>query len=139
MTDKYIALSGGFDPIHPGHIRMINDASCFGKVIVLLNSDAWLSRKKGKPFMCFEQRKEVLEAVRNVYCVLPAIDDDGTVCKSLTDLKFIISYFGNGGDRNENNTPEDKLCERNETPIIYGLGGGKIASSSDMAKAVSSV
>lgn len=131
MSD-YIAVSGGFDPVHNGHFDMIDDASCFGKVIVLLNSDAWLMRKKGYVFMKFAERKRLIERMNNVYCVLPAIDDDNTVCDSIENLKEIIQYFGNGGDRIKSNTPETELCEKHGIPIIYGLGGNKIASSSEL-------
>lgn len=132
--DKYIALSGGFDFPHIGHMRMFADASCFGKVIVLLNSDAWLLRKKSHVVMPFAERKEMLEHMRHVYCVLPAIDNDDTVCASIENLKDVINYFGNGGDRTKTNTPEDKICEKYEIPIIYGLGGNKVQSSSTLAQ-----
>lgn len=136
MSDvEYIALSGGFDPVHKGHIRMIADAACFGKVIVLLNSDDWLKRKKGACFMDFEHRKEIVESIRNVYCVLPAQDADDTVCESLKDLGGLIHFFGNGGDRFKHNTPESEICEKNGIRIIYGLGGGKIASSQELVDA----
>ncbi len=139
MADDVIALSGGFDPVHPGHIAMIDDAACFGKVIVLLNSDDWLRRKKGYVFMCFEERKKVMESMRNVHCVLPALDVDNTVCESLISLKGIIHYFGNGGDRRSDNTPEADICAKQEIKIIYGLGGNKIASSSELVtKAIAS-
>lgn len=134
MTDKFIALSGGFDVIHVGHLRMINDASKFGKVIILLNSDDWLIRKKGYFLMPFGERKEMLEGFSNVHCVLPAMDDDGTVCRSIGSLNAIISYFGNGGDRTQNNTPEAKECAEYSIPIIYGLGGNKVQSSTNLAE-----
>lgn len=131
----YIAISGGFDPIHKGHIRMISDASCFGRLIVLLNTDEWLIRKKGSFFMDFEHRREIVESIKGVYCVLPAQDDDGTVCQSLEDLSCLFRYFGNGGDRGKQNTPEADICAKNNIKIIYGLGGGKIASSSELVNA----
>lgn len=137
--DRFIAVSGGMDPLTHGHVRMIRDAATFGKVIVLLNSDAWLLRKKGYKFMCFEERKEILEAIEDVHCVLPAIDEDGTVCQSIENLKSVISYFGNGGDRKQNNTPEQGTCEKYSIEVIYGLGGNKIASSSELVtKAIAS-
>lgn len=139
MNDKFIALSGGFDFPHVGHLRMINDASKFGKVVILLNSDAWLIRKKGYKVMSFEERKELLEGFANVYCVLPAADSDDTVCESLKNLKGLIHYFGNGGDRKADNTPEALVCGQEGIKIIYGLGGNKIASSSELVtKAIAS-
>jgi len=127
-----IALSGGFDPIHVGHLRMIKDAAVFGEVVILLNSDSWLIRKKGYSFQSFEERKEMLEGIKGVSCVLPAIDDDNTVCESLRSLNEVIHYFGNGGDRKGDNTPESVICEEFGIPIIYGLGGNKIQSSSQL-------
>ena len=74
-----IVLSGGFDPVHRGHLRMFREASNLGhQVIVGLNSDEWLSRKKGKPFMEFEERKEILEGFKYVNQVLPFDDTDDT-------------------------------------------------------------
>ena len=64
MKDKLIILSGGFDPIHKGHVRMFKSASKLGKVIVGLNSDYWLTRKKNKFFMPFEERKEILKSIK---------------------------------------------------------------------------
>ena len=70
-----IVLSGGFDPVHKGHLRMFREASWLGhQVVVGLNSDDWLTRKKGKPFMEFEERKEILEGFRYINQVLPFDD-----------------------------------------------------------------
>jgi cytidyltransferase-like protein len=69
VEETYIAVSGGFDPLHVGHLRMINDASKLGKVIVLLNSDKWLKKKKKKVFMPFEQRKEIQRIRQNMLFV----------------------------------------------------------------------
>lgn len=132
--DTFIAVSGGMDPLTIGHVRMINDAAAFGKVIVLLNSDEWLTRKKGFVFMPFAERKEILQSLHNTYCVLPALDGDDTVCRSLEMLRETIKYFGNGGDRFQSNTPEVELCERLEINPIFGLGGLKIQSSSELVK-----
>ena len=88
-----IIVSGGFDPVHKGHIRMFREAANFGgNVIVGLNSDDWLTRKKGKPFMEFEERKEILESFKYVNQVLPFDDSDDTA----SDLiKRVHSYFNN--------------------------------------------
>ena len=66
MKKKRIAVSGGFDPVHVGHVRMIQAAAKFGDVIVICNSDAWLKRKKGYSFMPFEERAEILRAFKGV-------------------------------------------------------------------------
>ena len=125
-----IAVSGGFDPVHVGHVRMILDAARYGDVIVIANSDEWLKRKKGYFFMPFEERAEILSALKGVQRVIEARDYDDTVCETLRDIK--PSFFGNGGDRKENNTPEMDLCRELKIDMVWNLGGGKIQSSSEL-------
>lgn len=126
--NKIIALSGGFDPIHIGHVRMIQDAAEMGRVWIYLNTDEWLVRKKGFSFMSFKDRAEILFAIKGVEMVVPASDEDGTVCKSLEVFK--PSMFGNGGDRKEGNTPEKTTCEALGIQMVFNLGGEKVQSSS---------
>ena len=123
-------VSGGFDPLHIGHLRMIKEAAQHGKVIVVVNSDAWLLRKKGFIFMPFEERKEIIEGYTEVDRVEAVDDSDGTVCEALWRLK--PTYFANGGDRTSNNTPEMRLCEQLGIEMLWSVGGGKIQSSSEM-------
>ena len=104
---KTIMVSGGFDPVHIGHIRMILDAAMHGDVIVVANSDDWLFRKKGFVFMEFEQRAEILAAIKGVVKVSGVDDADGTVCEAIRRLKPDI--FANGGDRKKHNTPEQAV------------------------------
>ena len=130
MTKKTIALSGGFDPIHAGHIRMIREAANYGDVIVFVNSDEWLERKKGYIFMSFEERKEIVSSIKGVTKVFKAKDDDNSVCESL--FEHAPDIFGNGGDRKNNNTPEIQTCKKLGIELIWNLGGGKIQSSSDL-------
>lgn len=132
--ENYIAVSGGFDPFHVGHLRMMFDAASFGKLIIILNSDAWLMKKKGFVFMPWQERRELLMHYRFVHGVIAANDDDGSVCKTIHNLGKTISYFGNGGDRGPQNTPESNLCEQIGIPIIYGLGGPKCQSSSELVR-----
>lgn len=132
MNKKTICLSGGMDPIHIGHVRMILDAAKYGDVVVILNSDDWLLRKKGYCFMPWEERKEILLSIRGVKEVSSVNDDDGTVCEALKRIK--PDYFGNGGDRKQNNTPEGSLCNDLGIEMIWNLGGEKIQSSSDLVK-----
>ncbi len=127
---KTIMVSGGFDPIHVGHIRMIREASEYGDVIVVANSDDWLFRKKGYVFMAFKERKEVLMAVKGVVDVVSVHDDDGTVCAALIDHN--PDYFANGGDRKSKNTPEKIVCEQLGIELLWNIGGGKIQSSSEL-------
>ena len=132
MSNKTIALSGGADPAHPGHLRMINEAAKYGDVVWILNSDEWLKRKKGYVFMTWDERAEILRGFENVKKVIRVIDDDGSVCEALRFLK--PDYFGNGGDRTDKNTPEKQLCEDIGIEMVWGLGGGKIQSSSELVQ-----
>ena len=132
-----IIMSGGFDPVHKGHLRMFREASWLGhQVIVGLNSDDWLTRKKGKPFMDFKERKEILEGFKYINQVLAFDDKDETandiikqVCSLYRDFDVNI-YFANGGDRTSDNVPEMKVCDELGVEMIWGVGGGKIQSSS---------
>lgn len=129
---KKIALSGGFDPIHSGHVRMIKAAAELGDVIIILNSDDWLMRKKGYTFMTWAERAEILSEIKGVVRVIPVDDYDGTVCKALEELR--PDCFGNGGDRTDKNTPEKELCQKLDIEMVWNLGGGKIQSSSELVK-----
>ena len=132
-----IIMSGGFDPVHKGHLRMFREASWLGhQVIVGLNSDDWLARKKGKPFMDFKERKEILEGFKYINQVLAFDDKDETandIIKQICGLyrNFDVNiYFANGGDRTSDNVPEMKVCDELGVEMIWGIGGGKIQSSS---------
>lgn len=132
--DVVVAVSGGFDPIHIGHIRLMEEAKKLGtKLIVFLNSDDFLIRKKGKPFMPFHERKEVIEAFGCVDMVVPVVDEDQSVCETLRTYRPHI--FANGGDRKAENIPEYGICEECDIKMIFGIGaGGKVQSSSDMIR-----
>ena len=128
-----VMVSGGFDPVHAGHIRMIRDAANFGNVIVIANSDDWLFRKKGFVFMTFTQRAEILNAIKGVILVDSVDDTDGTVCEAIRRLK--PDFFANGGDRGKSNTPEQAVCEEMGVKLLWGVGGDKkLASSSDLVQ-----
>jgi len=126
-----VMVSGGFDPVHAGHIRMIRDAANFGDVIIIANSDDWLFRKKGFVFMTFEQREEILNAIKGVILVDSVNDTDGTVCEAIR--RHNPTYFANGGDRRKTNTPEVDVCKELEIKLLWGVGGDKkLASSSEL-------
>ena len=134
MSEKIIAVSGGFDPIHVGPRRMMQHAAQHGKLVVIANSDEWLLRKKGYVFMPWEERAELIGAYDFVDKVVMAKDDDRTVVDSLDELRPDI--FANGGDRENHNTPEARFCRENGIEMIWGVGGGKVQSSSTMVASV---
>ena len=127
-----VMISGGFDPLHIGHLRMIKGASKYGKLIVVINSDDWLQRKKGYSFMSWEDRKEMIEGYAEVWKVVPVDDADGTVCDALQSYR--PTYFANGGDRVSTNTPEKLLCDNLGIEMLWNIGGDKIRSSSTLVE-----
>ena len=130
-----VMVSGGFDPVHAGHIRMIRDAAKYGDVIVIANSDNWLWRKKGFVFMEYSRRVEILNAIKGVVLVDSVDDSDGTVCEAIRRHK--PTYFANGGDRGKSNTPEQAVCDELGVKLLWKIGGEeKLDSSSDLAKKV---
>ena len=132
--DKIVAVSGGFDPVHIGHIRYLKGAAELGKVLVMLNTDEWLTRKKGKPFMPYDERKEILEAIRYVYKVVSVVDEGNSVAESIRHYKPDI--FAKGGDRTIDNIPQDEKDAIMGVggSLILNVGGGKIQSSSWLIK-----
>lgn len=129
-----VAVSGGFDPIHIGHVRMFNEAKKLGdKLVVIINNDNWLKKKKGYVFMPQEERKEVIEALEAVDEVVftkhGPDPEDMSVCRELEKLRPHI--FANGGDRKMGNVPEDAVCDRIGCKMEFSVGaGGKVQSSS---------
>jgi len=136
LNIRIVAVSGGFDPIHIGHIRMFKEAKKLGdKLVVILNNDHWLRKKKGAVFMPQHERKELIKAIQYVDEVILTSHkpnpQDMSVCKELQKLRPHI--FGQGGDRNTANIPpcEVRLQKEIGFKIIQNLGqGGKIQSSS---------
>ena len=125
---KIVAVSGGFDPIHIGHVRMIQDAKKIGNVIVFLNTDEWLKRKKGYVFMSWEERAEILLSVKGVKEVYRAMDEDNTVCEALKFYKPDV--FANGGDRKPGLVPEYQVCEELGIEMVFSAGGDDKPQSS---------
>lgn len=131
-TEKTVCVSGGFDPVHVGHLRMMQEAAEYGNVIVIVNSDEWLMRKKGYIFMPFEQRCEIIEGFECVTATTHVDDCDNTVCEALQRVQ--PTYFANGGDRKTDNTPEMDVCEAQGIQLLWGVGGGKVQSSSTLVE-----
>jgi cytidyltransferase-like protein len=132
--DPIVIVSGGFDPIHKGHTELFKAASEWGEVHVLLNSDEWLSRKKGAPFLTFDERKEILSYISIIHEIHEVDDRDNTVSKGLLALREKYPnrkmFFANGGDRTIGSTPEMWFCEDLDIKMFWGAGGGKVQSSS---------
>ena len=140
---KIAVVSGGFDPLHSGHLRLFNEASEIGeRLVVCLNSDAWLSRKKGSPFMSFDERRKVLLALKVVDEVVEFDDSDDSCREGLAYLKEVYDYphtiiFCNGGDRVGDNIPEKDVQGIN---FVYGVGGyTKENSSSEILRSMKSL
>jgi cytidyltransferase-like protein len=137
---KVVAVSGGFDPVHIGHVRMFDEARALGdKLVVILNNDNWLMKKKGYVFMPENERKELLKAFSSVDDVvltnhLPD-DQDPSVCEALRRVRPDI--FANGGDRHAHNVPENAVCDEIGCEMIFSTGtGGKVQSSSWLVSGV---
>lgn len=138
-----VILSGYFNPIHRGHIRMVQHAKKLGdRVVVIVNNDTQQHLKKGKIIMAADERQEVVTALRDVDEVLLSIDQDRTVMKTLEHVGKKYSghkiIFANGGDRSSVKTiPEAEVCERLGIELIFGVGGDdKPQSSSNINKAL---
>ncbi len=133
-----VAVSGGFDPPHIGHVRLFREAKKQGdKLLVILNNDNWLKAKKGYVFMPQHERKELIESFDCVDKVIltshPVNPQDMSVCKDLQQLRPHI--FVNGGDRNKKNIPEVDVCNTIQCKMVFNVGhGGKVQSSSWLLK-----
>lgn len=131
---KIVVVSGGFDPIHVGHVRMIKEAAALGdELVVVINNDNWLRKKKGFVFMPEEQRREMVEAITGVDRVVltehVADDEDVSVVNALRAIR--PNVFANGGDRFSDNIPEAILCKELGIETVFNVGqGGKMQSSS---------
>ena len=137
MTEKYVLVTGGFDPLHSGHIAYFKAAKQLGtKLVVGLNSDDWLTRKKGRPFMPFEERLSIIKELSVVDRVISFNDDDDTAGGAIFLLQSTTNsndeiIFANGGDRVEGAVPEEKLFgDYKNIKFIYGVGGENKANSS---------
>lgn len=130
---KIIVISGGFDPVHSGHISYIKSAEKLGdKLVIALNSDTWLKNKKGKFFMPFSERKKILENINGVNEVINFKDDEqGSAIYALEKIKTIYPndeiIFANGGDRTKENIPEMSLSD---IKFVFGVGGEDKKNSS---------
>jgi D-beta-D-heptose 7-phosphate kinase/D-beta-D-heptose 1-phosphate adenosyltransferase len=124
---KYYIVSGGFDPIHEGHIENIKESRLESDgVVALLNSDEWLCRKKGHNFMSFYTRSVILENIKGVIDVMGFDDSDGSACDGLRRVREKYPHdelvFAKGGDRTADNIPEIGVCKETGIEIKYNVG-----------------
>lgn len=139
MRKKILSIvSGGFDPIHSGHISMFKHARKIGdELLVIVNNDNFLIGKKGTSFMTEDERLKIVESIKFVDKVFLSIDKDSTVSSSLEKIneKYSDKYnlvFANGGDRNDSNVPEQKICNKLKIDLVFEVGNEKILSSSQI-------
>jgi len=135
---KIYMTSGGFDPLHLGHLRCIQDTAALaaennGKVLILVNGDEFLIEKKGKPFMEINERLAIIDGLKGVDLTVEWYDGCQTVDAAIELFK--PNYFTKGGDRDDPRViPEWNTCQSVGCEVILGVGGGKIQSSSWLIK-----
>lgn len=132
--DKVVVITGGFDPIHSGHLDYIKAAKELGDILVVgVNSDEWLVRKKGRSFMPFEERVDIVQAIREVDYAIPFDDTDGTAKNAIAWARKVYPehtiVFANGGDRTQDNIPEMDF-EDNNIEFVFSVGGNEKSNSS---------
>lgn len=134
---KVVICSGGFDPIHSGHIAYFREAKKLGDILVVgVNSDEWLTRKKGKPFMPIQERLDIIQAIKYVDYTMKFRDDDDSARLLIYNAKLMWPsaeiIFANGGDRNSSNNRESDV---EGVTFVFGVGGShKMNSSSEILK-----
>jgi cytidyltransferase-like protein len=133
---RIVLITGGFDPLHSGHIAYLNAARELGdSLIVGVNSDEWLRRKKGQAFMSWEERATIIAAIHNVDRVINFDDSDNSAKDAIRKIRAINPaahiIFANGGDRTKENIPEmDLVKEMLHLDFVFGVGGEDKKNSS---------
>lgn len=139
---KIIVTSGYFNPLHKGHVRLMEEAKKMGDfLVVIVNNDEQVKIKGSVPFMAEQERLDIVKGLRYPDEVFLSVDRDGSVAKSLEVISKQYPgkvYFAKGGDRNINNIPESErtICEKFGIEIISNVGGEKVQSSSQLLKNV---
>ena len=131
---KIVIVTGGFDPLHSGHISYFNSAKQLGdKLIVGINSDEWLTRKKGRPFMSWFERSKIIQALKMVDYVIQFNDDDDSARDAIRIARQTFPdaelVFANGGDRGDKNTLEMDVKD-DKLSFAFGVGGDTKQNSS---------
>ncbi|MEZ6209407.1 MAG: adenylyltransferase/cytidyltransferase family protein [Candidatus Paceibacterota bacterium] len=131
---KIVCTSGGFDPIHPGHMSCICESKKYGDtLVVIVNGDNFLKNKKGKPFMDLETRVKIVSFLSDIDYVIPfEIEDDSSVVVALEAIRPHV--FTKGGDRNIDNIPEADTIRKYNIEIVHNVGLPKYWSSSDFLR-----
>lgn len=129
---KVVLVTGGFDPLHSGHIAYFKAARQLGNLLIVgINSDAWLARKKGQAFMPASERKAIIENIYQVHKVIEFNDDDNSAIDAIRKVKEIYPkhqiVFANGGDRTKDNIPEMVF---DDVEFVFGVGGEDKKNSS---------
>lgn len=133
--NKIVLVTGGFDPLHSGHIEYLREAKKLGSYLIVgLNSDEWLRRKKGQPFMCWEERQAIVSNLKMVDEVISFDDSDGSAIDAIRKALLPLSnsqmlVFANGGDRTPNNIPEMTIQDP-RVEFAFGVGGANKLNSS---------
>jgi cytidyltransferase-like protein len=131
---KIVLVSGGFDPVHSGHIAYFKEARRLGDMLIVgVNSDAWLARKKGRSFMPINERVAIVENLKSVDGVILFNDNDGSAIEAIKNVRMLYPnadiVFANGGDRTDKNIPEMDLVD-DRLEFVFGVGGVNKANSS---------
>lgn len=134
MSETIVIVTGGFDPIHSGHIEYFKCAKEYGdRLFVGLNSDDWLTRKKGKPFLNSIERHIIVSSIRYVDLAFSFLDDDNSAIDAIRTVRNMAPnakiIFANGGDRTNLNIPEMN-CGIDNVEFVFGIGGSNKKNSS---------
>lgn len=131
---KIVLITGGFDPLHSGHIAYFRAARALGDILIIgVNSDSWLTRKKGAPFMSYSERATIVKNIVGVDIVIDFDDSDGSAKNAIRLVRQQYPHdtivFANGGDRTSTNIPEMDIIDDN-LEFVFGVGGEDKKNSS---------
>ena len=132
MINRVVICTGGFDPLHSGHIEYLKAAKGLGNILIVgVNSDSWLDRKKGRAFMPFKERQAIISNLKFVDFAIAFDDTDDTAIDIIEETKLTYPnskiIFANGGDRTAKNIPE---LEVKDVEFVFGVGGKNKKNSS---------